>query len=111
MGEDDPADPGQRELFRRIAETLGEGDLADRNTLSLSEAYRLQQKLALSVVNEKEPYTFAYSISDIEKLQELSREDYVRVRKVWYDCHFGTAFTFWQISLWIAAAVVSWYLT
>ena len=98
------------ELFRRILEGVGEGHLADRDTLTIMEAYRLQQKLALSTVEQREPYILEYSTRDIERLQDLSRDDYARIRKDWHQWHFASALAWWQFGLWLGAAALSWML-
>jgi hypothetical protein len=102
--------PDAQTLYRRTLESVGEGQLAEKEGLTPTEAYRLLGKLTRSIVEGKRVYNLALSDRDIDALRDLKSADYARIQKEWHKRHFESALSVWQLLAWGAAAVASWYL-
>jgi hypothetical protein len=108
MSDDDATDE-VKALYRNVLESVGEGDLADRQALAVSEAFRLKNKLAASVAKTPQTYQSAYTLRDIERLQDMSREDWRVAQKKWREWHRKyVALGGIGLVAWITGATLTW---
>ena len=105
MDDDKPSDEAGA-LWRETLESVGEGKLADRDELTVKEAFRLQQKLAAGVATTTRTFTLTFSLHDIERLTDVPKTELPAVRREWRDWYeaLGPVGAF----LWCAAAAVAW---
>jgi hypothetical protein len=105
---DEPSDEAKA-LWRKTLESVGEGHLADKDEISVKDAFRLQHELELSVATAPREFRFAYSLRDIEQLSDMTREAWNKLFAEWrkhHRIHEGMSVP--GLVVWGAAAALAW---
>jgi hypothetical protein len=106
-GESDEA----RRLYRDVLESVGEGALSDKEAIGVADAFRIANKLDVSIVETPHEWVFNYSVRDVEGLGKLERADWQRIRSEWQKWHREyEALSPAGMIAWAVAAAAMWFL-
>lgn len=107
---DKPSEEAQA-LYRQVLEGVGEGAFADKDEIGVADAFRIANKLDVSVVETPHEWVFNYSVRDVERLGKLERDDWQKVRSEWRTWHREyVALSAAGIAGWILTAGATWLL-
>lgn len=106
MADEDASDEAAKALYRTVLEDVGEGKLAEQAEISVADAFRIANKLDVSVVERPVEFNLRYSMRDIGKLVDVSRSDWAAAMISWRASHNGLSTK--AMIAWCAASFVSW---
>ncbi len=112
MSTDEPGGSKEaRRIYKDVLESVGEGALADEETIGVVDAFRLANKLDVSTVETPHEWVFNYTVRDVERLGKLERADWQKVMAEWRTWHHEyAALSSWGAVTWIVSAALTWSL-
>lgn len=109
--ESNPPDEEARRVYREVLEGVGEGALADEERVSLLDAFRIANKLDVSIAETRHERVYNYSTRDIEGLGKLERADWQELMAEWRKWHREyAALSPLGLVAWMVSAALAWAL-